>query len=176
VLTALLTPAAVLLAVGGIVVGVRLDSDASQRHPPMPAIAPPVAGLDATSLSEARIMRTATRRLAGDLSAGARCGAPRFAACAMRALRRAVIGGRTTAMLLRGVSARVPAGVCRSYLFGLGAANDAASDQARWLILNLYGNRRRRHTAAQIALAARMLDQAWRAARADVCSPSRPPA
>ena len=132
-------------------------------------------GLDATSDAEARRLRLATRRLAGELAEGARCTSSKtFVRCASPALRHAGIGGRTTAMLARGVLSAVPAGSCREYLFGLQAANDAASDQARWLYPLLFGPGRGRHTrdiAIGIARAARMLRRAWRAAALDVCAP-----
>jgi hypothetical protein len=161
--------AAALLALAAFA-GVHLESRASVSH--MPAVAQPATFLDATSDSEARVMRRATRHLAEDLSAAARCDVRRSPTCVLPALRRAGMGGRISAMLVRGVMARVPPGPCRNYLFGLAAANDAAGDQARWLVMQFYGGpQRRRAVAAQIALAARMLDRAWPAAAADVCAP-----
>jgi hypothetical protein len=133
------------------------------------------AGLDATSDAEARRLRKVTRSLSGELSAAARCGTPRFRACVAPALRRAGIGGRMTAMLARGVMARVPAGPCREFLFGLQAANDAAGDEARWLLPLLYDGGRHRHEreiAGQAALAGRMLHRAGHAAAVNVCAPA----
>jgi hypothetical protein len=162
--------AALLVGVAAFA-GVRLESHASVSQ--TPAIAQPATFLDATSDTEARILRRATRHLAADLSAAARCDARRAPTCRLPALRRAGIGGRTSAILVRGVLARVPTGPCRTYLFGLAAANDAAADQARWLLMQFYGGpQRRRAVAAQVGLAARMLDRAWPAAGADVCSPA----
>jgi hypothetical protein len=147
----------------------------SGSAPPTGSVAT-VAGtkLDATSDAEARQLRTTTRRMGADLSAGARCAGARFVACVAPVLRRAGIGGRMTAMLVRGVVPTVPFGRCRGYLVGLQAANDGASDAARWLLPLLYTGRRERHQreiVTQVALAGRMLRHAARAAPADVCSP-----
>jgi len=91
------------------------------------------------------------------------------------ALRHAGIGGRTTAMLLRGVTAALPTGQCRNYLFGLQAANDASADNARWLLPLLYQaqpGHHHRHMKTQLALNARMLYRALHAAPAQTCSPT----
>ena len=137
--------------------------------------APSAAGprVGATSDAEARQLRGATQILAAELSAAARCGTGRFAACVTPALRHGGIGGRTTAMLARVVMADVPVGPCRTHLLGLQAANDAAGDQARWLLPLLYGPGRRRHQheiAGQLALAGDMLRRAARAS-AGGCTP-----
>jgi hypothetical protein len=134
-----------------------------------------VAGprVDATSDAEARRLQGATQTLAAELSAAAHCGTDRFAACVAPALRHGGIGGRTTAMLARTVMADGPVGPCRTYLFGLQAANDAAGDEARWLLPLLYGPGRRRHQheiASQLALAGDMLRRAARAG-AGGCTP-----
>ena len=134
-----------------------------------------VAGprVDATSDAEARRLQGATQTLAAELSAAARCGTDRFGACVAPALRHGGIGGRTTAMLARVVMADAPVGPCRTYLFGLQAANDAAGDEARWLLPLLYGPGRRRHQheiASQLALAGGMLRRAARAG-AGGCTP-----
>jgi hypothetical protein len=129
--------------------------------------------VDATSDAEARQLRGATQSLAAELSAAARCGTGRFAACVAPALRRGSIGGRTTAMLARVVMADVPVGPCRTYLFGLQAANDAAGDEARWLLPLLYGPGRRRHQheiTRRLPLAGVMLRRAARAG-AGGCTP-----
>ena len=161
--------AAALLALA-VFAGVHLEGRASMSH--TSTIPQPATFLDATSESEALVMRRATRHLAEDLSAAARCDVGRSSACVLPALRRAGMGGRMSAMLARGVMVRVPAGPCRDYLFGLAAANDAAGDQARWLLMQFYGGpQRRRAVAAQVGLTARMLDRAWPAAGADVCAP-----
>jgi hypothetical protein len=157
----------------GLAVGLGHHGGAS---PPAPR-GIPAAGprIDESSYAQARQLRAATERLGGEMTAAAGCGTHRFAHCVAPTLRRAGIGGRTTAMLVRVVMADVPIGRCRSYLFGLQAANDAAGDEARWLLPLLYEAGRRRHQhkiAVQLALAARMLHRASRAAAADVCSPS----
>jgi hypothetical protein len=166
-------PAAVLLAVA-VAVALGPHGQAPPASQTL-SIARPGARADATSAAEARQMRRATRQLAGELTEAARCDvrqtSRRFAACVTPAMRHAGIGGRTTAMLVRGVMARVHAGRCRSYLFGLQAANDAAGDSARWLLPQLYEPglaRRRREIAGQLALAGAMLRRASR--RADACS------
>jgi hypothetical protein len=145
--------------------------------PRAPADAPTARpSLDATSYAEARQLRLATRHLAAELAEAARCptreSAHRFVRCATPGLRHAGIGGRTTAMLARGVVSAVPPGRCREYLFGLQAANDAAGDEARWLYSQLFaGPRRLRETAVELGRAARMLDGASRAAGPGVCAP-----
>ena len=163
-----LRPAAVVLAVG-LVAGLHFGSSSS----PPKAASPPALqvrmGLDASSDAQARIMRRATRERADELSAASRCKEQGFTECTAPALRHAAMSGRTTAMLLHVVVARIPAGECRSYLFRIGAASDAAGDEARWLMANIAEHHR--HVAGQIAIAAQMLEHAWRAARADVCAP-----
>jgi hypothetical protein len=168
----------VVLVVLGLAVGVAPRGDGDPPAAAPPAISRPGGRIDATSDAEARQMRRATRRLGAELSARARCDPrrppARFAACVGPALRHGGIGGRTAALLLRGVLARVPAGRCRGYLFRLQAANNAAGDQARWLLPTLYeaGRRRRqRALAGQLALAGRMLRRAARASAPGVCSP-----
>jgi hypothetical protein len=59
-------------------------------------------------------------------------------------------------------------------MLGLAAANSAAGDNARWLLINLYRYRardRRRALIVQINLAYSMLRRASRAAAPDVCQP-----
>jgi len=168
---ALVKFAAVLLGIA-VFAGVEHERGASVSRTAESALAQPATFLDATSDAEARELRRATRHLAQDLSAAARCDVRRSPDCVLPALRRAGMGGRTSAMLVRGLMVRVPAGPCRTYLFGLAAANDAAGDQARWLLMQFYGGpQRRRAVDAQIRLAAQMLDRAWPAAAADVCAP-----
>ena len=167
--TSTLGATAIVAAALALAVGLRPHGGASPPAPPVATVAGP--RLDATSDAEARRLRRVTEGLGAELSVAARCGT---ADCATTALRRAGIGGRTTAMLARGAMARVPAGSCREYLFGLQVANDAAGDEARWLLPLLYepGRRnRRRDIARQMALAGRMLHRAAGAAAADVCAP-----
>jgi hypothetical protein len=173
----LVAPVSVLIAVG-LAVGLAPRGEPPSPAPPPLVTRSPGGRLDATSDAEARQMRRATRRLGAELSAGARCDPARrparFAACVGPALRHGGIGGRTAALLLRSVVAWVPAGRCRGYLLRLQAANDAAGDQARWLLPTLYEagrGRRQRAVAAQMALAGRMLHLAARAAAHGVCSP-----
>ncbi len=171
-----LRPAVVLVAVA-LVVGLRPDDPGSTTRSTSALTAGPRAGVDATSEAEARQLRRATRRLAEELDAAARCDAReprhRFAACVGPALRHAGMGGRTTAMLLRGVIGGVPDGRCRARLIGLQAANGAAAENAQWLLPLLYGagpGRRRREIATQLELSARMLQRASRPADAGACS------
>jgi hypothetical protein len=147
--------------------------------PPALSMARPGPRIDATADAEARRMRSATRQLANELSAAARCDARqaphRFSLCVIPALRHAGIGGRTTAMLIRGITAAIPTGRCRNYLFGLQAANDASADNARGLLPVLYQaqpRHRHRRMVTQLALNARMLHRALRAAPANTCSPT----
>jgi hypothetical protein len=165
------------VAVVAVAVGVRPHHHPSPQGQIGAELVRPDKALDATTDAEARSMRRATRRLGRDLAASARCDANRtprrFAACVLPALRRATIGGRFGAMVLRRATTRVPAGDCRDYLARLQAANAAAGDQATWLISQLYGAQRRkrqRHVAGQIALMSQMLGRASRAATTAVCA------
>jgi hypothetical protein len=167
-------PSAVMLAAS-----LRTGGKAASSAPVSVSMPRPGPRIDATADAEARQMRSATRGLASELSAAARCDAGqtphRFSLCVIPALRHAGIGGRTTAMLLRGVTAAVPGGRCRDYLFGLQTANDASADNARWLLPLLYQGQpgdHRHHMVAQLALSARMLHRAAGAAPADICSPA----
>lgn len=162
-------PAAGVLVAIAIFAGVRLEGGDSRSSAAPPPLVRPAVRLDATSDAQARIMRGAARRLAGELSVASRCVAPGFEACAMPALRHAAMSGRTTTSLLHVVLGGVPDGNCRAYLFRLGAASTAAADQARWLLTNLQEDRR--YLARQIALGAQMLGRAWRAASPAVCAP-----
>jgi hypothetical protein len=157
----------------------RPGGNAGSNAPTPLSMARPGPRIDATADAEARQMRSATRQLANELSAAARCDAGqaphRFSLCVIPALRHAGIGGRTTAFLLRGITAAVPTGRCRNYLFALQAANDASADNARWLYASLYQGQpgdHQRHMVAQLALNAGMLHRALRAAPADTCSPA----
>jgi hypothetical protein len=172
-----LTAAAALVALA-LGVAPLPGGHAAPRAPIAPSTTQPRARIDATTDAEARQMRHATRHLANELDAAARCDArrppQRFAPCVAPALRHAGIGGRTTAILLRGVITPLPTGPCRTHLLGLQAANDASADNARWLLPLLYQAGRRQHQhhmVAQLALNAGMLHRAVGAAPADVCSP-----
>ena len=73
------------------------------------------------------------------------------------------------------IRAQVSAGPCNLYLLRLQSANGAGSSNARYLLPQLYepgGVRARRHIVSQIALTARMLHRAARAAPRDVCAPA----
>jgi hypothetical protein len=131
----------------------------------------------ATADAQARTLRHATDLLAREMDGAARCDpalAKRpFARCVMPALRHAGIGGRTTAGFVFGVRAQVSAGPCNLYLLRLQSANGAGSSNARYLLPRLYepgGVRARRYIVGQIALTARMLHNAARAAPRNVCS------
>jgi hypothetical protein len=168
------TLATAAIVAGAVAIAVGLESHGGAPQPARPAPAaigtPARVGLDATSDAEARRLRRVTRGVGAELSTAAECTAAR---CMVPALRHAGIGGRTTAMLARGVMAGVPTGRCRDYLFGLQAANDAASDSAHWLLPKLYEpGRGEREVAEQLGVAGRMLLHAAHAAPADVCSPS----
>jgi hypothetical protein len=169
------TPALAAVALGAAPVP---GGHAAPQAPIAQSTAQPRARIDATTDAEARQMRHATHRLANELDAAARCDArrppQRFAPCVAPALRHAGIGGRTTAILLRGVITPLRTGPCRTYLLGLEAANDASADNARWLLPLLYQTGRRQHQhqiMAQLALNAAMLHRALGTAPDDVCSP-----
>jgi hypothetical protein len=169
-------PTAVKAAVlvGAVALAVGLESHGGAGHPGRPAPAaigtPARVGLDATSDAETRRLRRVTQALGAELSAAATCTDPR---CMMPALRRAGIGAHTTSMLAGVVMNGVPTGRCRDYLFGLQAANDAASDSAHWLLPKLYEpGSGQRGVAQQLGLAGQMLRHAALAAPADVCSPA----
>ncbi len=159
---------------GTIALAVGLEPHGGAPRPARPALVsigtPAHIGLDATSDAEARRLRRVTSALGAELSTAAGCTS---AGCMVPALRHAGIGGRTTAMLARVVMQGVPTGLCRNYLFGLQAANDAAGDSAHWLLPKLYerGNGPR-EVSEQLGLAGQMLRHAALAAPAGVCSPS----
>lgn len=147
----------------------------SSAAPASPIVRTPAGS--ATADAQARSLRHATRMLAREMRGAARCDPvlpkPRFAACVIPALRHIGIGGRTAAGFVRGVRAQVSLGACSMYLLRLQSANGAGSSNARWLLPQLYepaGVRARRHIVGQIALTARMLRSAARAAPVDVCS------
>jgi hypothetical protein len=162
------------IVAGALVLALGFGPHGGASWPTPHAVSADGSKVDATSDAEARRLRGATQSLAAELSAAARCGTGRFAACVAPALRHGGIGGRTTAMLAGVVMADVPLGPCRTYLFGLQAANAAAGDQARWLHPLLYGPDRRRHQheiTRQVALAGGMLRRAARAG-AGGCTPA----
>jgi hypothetical protein len=166
-----LIKSAIAVAAIGLVVGVGRPSGGPAPVAARPTVAP--LGLGSASDAQARRLRRVTRALGRELSAAARCEPRRFDVCVTPALRRAGIGGRTTAMFVRGVMAGVSFGACRDYLYGLQAANDAAGDDARWLLPLLYERPHgphQREILSQMALAGQMLRRAARAASVRVCS------
>jgi hypothetical protein len=176
-MTAMLIRPAAALVIVGLAVGVRLARD--EPAPATGHVARPATAVDATSDAEARMMRRATQRLADELRAAARCqtdqGPSEFRACVAPALQHAGTGGRTAAILLHGVIARVPRGHCSDYLLRLQAASGATGDNAPWLLARLYEARRRpdrAYIAGQVALTAAMLHRASHAAAVDVCAPA----
>jgi len=99
-----------------------------------------------------------------------------FERCVLPALRHAVMGGRTAALVLRTVVNTTADGPCRGYLLELGAANAAASDQAQWTIGQLYDRSvhdRRRRAATFVRTAEAMLTRAAAPRAIDACSPLR---
>jgi hypothetical protein len=174
---ALFTAAFVTAAAAALGIWIALPTDAHRTtSPTMPGHVR--AHLDATSDAQARQMRHATRVLARETGAGARCDAAaasaRYRACVLPALRHAGIGGSTAARMLNVVINAVPFGRCRLYLLGLQAAHAGAGDAARWLLPQLYApdSRRALHKVATgLALITTMLRHAGRAAPADVCAP-----
>jgi hypothetical protein len=173
--SALLKPVTALVAVGLLVVFLTEGED---TVPARTRLVQPRLRIDATSDAEARSMRRATMHMAAELRGAAHCDATRTAreveACVSPALQHAGVGGRGASILLGTVASAVPAGQCLAYLLGLGAANSAAGDNARWLLINLYRYRprdRRQDLVRQITLAYQMLRRASRAAAPNVCSP-----
>jgi hypothetical protein len=166
-----LTKSFVVLAAIGLGIGVRLGAEPSAT-PPFRGTAISIDSVGATFEPEAQRMRTVTLHLAGEVHATRGCPHRRraFAACVAPALRHVGIGGRMAATVLRGIARTGPSGSCRGYLFGLEVANDAAADQARWLLPRLYEPGGVREIASQLALAAGMLHRAARAASPGVCS------
>jgi hypothetical protein len=142
-----------------------------------PIQAPARPQLGDTSDVQARQMRRALLNLAHQTGSGARCppNEPRrrYVACAVPSLRRAGMGGQMAARVLNAAITGVPFGPCKTYLLGLQAAAQAAGEQARWLLPNMYGPDRRRaqhEVATQLAQITHMLQRAARAAPAGVCS------
>jgi hypothetical protein len=163
----------VVLAAIGLGIGVRLGTDASAPQPSR-GTALSIASAGATFEPEAQRMRTVTLQLAGEVHATRGCPHRRraFAACVAPALRHVGIGGRMAATVLHGIARTGPSGGCRAYLFGLEVANDAAADQARWLLPRLYERGGPYEITGQLALAGQMLRRAARAAQPEVCSPA----
>jgi hypothetical protein len=166
---------AVALAVAGV--GVSLSPATHDASPAAPAHAATAPRLDAASDAQARQMRRVLLNLAGQTGPGARCHpnepSARYASCVVPSLRHAGMGGQMAANVLNPVIAGVPFGPCKTYLLGLQAAAQAAGDQARWLLPNMYGPDRRRaqhEVATQLAQITHMLRRAAHAAPADVCS------
>jgi hypothetical protein len=173
--SALLKPVTALVAVGLLVVFL---SESDEPVPAKTRLVQPRLRVDATSDAESRQMRRATLHLARELGAAARCDVGRPAReveeCVSPALQHVGVGGRGASIILGNVAATIPAGRCLGYMLGLAAANSAAGDNARWLLINLYRYRprdRRRDLAVQLNLAYSMLRRASRAAATDVCQP-----
>jgi hypothetical protein len=170
-------PAAIVcvLAAAGVGLFVPPATHDATRAAPMHATTLP--RLDATSDVQARRMRRALISLANQTGPGARCRPNdpprRYASCVVTSLQHAGMGGQMAARVLNAAIAGVPFGPCKTYLLGLQAAAQAAGDQARWLLPNMYGPDRRRaqhEVATQLAQITHMLRGAARAAPADVCS------
>jgi hypothetical protein len=160
-----------------LAVGLCIPPATHEPTPGTPIKATTLPRIDATSDAQARQMRQAVIDLSRQTGPGARCRASdppgRYASCAVPSLRRAGIGGQMVARVLNPAIAGVPFGPCKAYLLGLQAAAQAAGDQARWLLPNLYGPdrwRAQREVATQLAQITHMLRRAARAAPADVCS------
>jgi hypothetical protein len=164
-----------VVAVAGVGLSIAPVTRTATPVTPMNPVSRPHLG--ASSDAQARQMRRALMNLSNQTGSGARCSPQdppaRYALCAVPSLRHAGMGGQMAANVLRAAIAGVPIGPCRTYLFGLQAAAQAAGDQARWLLPNLYGPDRRRaqrEVATQLVQITHMLRRAARAAPADVCS------
>jgi len=144
-----------------------LSDGPAPRHaaPADSAYRSPAGVAAATADAQSARMRKATALLATELRAASRCPGRReaYQRCVTPALRHAVIGGRTAALVMRTVVAPVPDGACRAYLLELQAANQGASEMAKWTLWTLrdrtVGDRARR-ADRQVALAAGMLSRA----------------
>jgi hypothetical protein len=174
--SALVKPVTAVAAVGLLVVFL---SQGEHPAPSSASVVRPRIGLDATSDAEARRMRQATQRLAGELRVASECDPRRswdaLQTCVSPGLQHTGVGGRGASMILDNLAGRVPAGRCLRYVLGLSAANSAAGDNARWVFANIYEYRAPRHhldLVKQIRLAYLMLHRAARAAAPDVCSPA----
>jgi hypothetical protein len=166
---------ACVLAAAGVGLSVAPATHDARLSTPTHALIRP--RLDATSDAQARQLRRALVNLAGQTGRGARCRPndppDRYAPCVVPSLRRAGMGGQMATRVLNAAIAGVPLGPCKTYLLGLQAAAEAAGDQARWLLPNLYGPDRQRAqhaVATQLAQITHMLQRAARAAPANVCS------
>lgn len=166
---------ATVLAAAGV--GLSVSPPTQHATPAAPMHAASRSHLDATSDAQARQMRRALMNLAGQTAPGARCEPndppSRYGPCVVPSLRHAGMGGQMAARVLNAAIAGVPSGPCKTYLLGLQAAAQAAGDQARWLLPNMYGPDRRRaqhEVAKQLGQIAHMLHRAARAAPANVCS------
>jgi hypothetical protein len=174
--SALVKPVTAVAAVGLLVVFL---SQGEHAAPSSASVVRPRLGLDATSDAEARRMREATHRLAGELRTASECDPRRswdvFQACVSPGLQHTGVGGRGASLILDNLARRVPSGRCLRYVLGLSAANAAAGDNTRWLFANIYDYRAAdRHVdlTKQIRLAYLMLRRSARAAAPDVCSPA----
>ena len=170
-------PAIVAFLLGAAGVGLSVSSTPHSITPTAPPHVSTRLQLDATSDAQARDMRRVLMSLSGQIRPGARCHPSErpavYAACVVPSLRHAGMGGQMAANVLNPVIAGVPFGPCKAYLLGLQAAAQAAGDQARWLLPNLYGPDRRRaqhEVATQLGQITHMLRRAARAAPANVCS------
>jgi len=172
-----LKPAVVASVLAAAGIGLSVVPATHEAKPTPPARTASRPHLDATSDAQARQMRRALMRLAGQTNPGARCHPneppARYAPCVVPSLRHAGMGGQMAANVLNATIAGVPFGLCRAYLLGLQAAAQAAGDQARWLLPHMYGPDRRgaqAEVATQLAQITHMLRRAARAAPANVCS------
>jgi hypothetical protein len=170
-------PAVIACVLSAAGLGLSVAPATHDATPATPTHATTRPHLDATSDVQARQMRRALMNLAGQTRPGARCHPndppARYAPCVLPSLRRAGMGGQMAASVLNAAIAGVPIGPCKTYLLGLQAAAQAAGDQARWLLPNMYGPDRRRaqhEVATQLAQITHMLLRAARAAPAKVCS------
>ena len=141
------------------------DRDAPEGRAGYDASATAV-GAGQAALAQAGRMRAVSANLAAELRGARRCAtrdAGSYARCARDALRHAVIGGRTAALVLVAVTAPVRAGPCRGYLLALQVAAREAAAIAAWTLSQLADgsvSHRARRAAGQVRLAAVMLSRA----------------
>jgi hypothetical protein len=170
-------PAVIAFVLGAAGVGLSVAPATHDASTITPTYATTRPHLGVASDAQARHMRRVLQSLADQTSPGVRCRPndppARYAPCVVPSLRHAGMGGQMAANVLNPAIASVPFGPCRTYLLGLQAAAQAAGDQARWLLPNMYGPDRRRaqhEVATQLAQITRMLRRAAHAAPANVCS------
>ena len=170
---------AAALLLFSVALGLPGAAHAPQILTARPASAAP-AELGAGSWAQARSLRIASAHLRARLVRAARCEPAQdkatYRRCVLPALRGMSMAGRTTARLAAVVASTVPAGRCRGYLLEVQAANEAAGEQAAYLLSRLYTRdvaAAQRTVDAGLGKAAPMLARAASAPRATCAARQR---